>query len=129
MALPLDPDDEVLGAASVRLEPRETSCWYVDVRPESHTRQEINWFYGPINFSGYLYPHTFEAEIFVSINGVKVGPVSGYIHHGFEVDFRLLKAMGKVRIFLKHGNEFWIGLDMEVTPQGHFKGDYLIMRF
>ncbi len=76
---------------------------------------------------GYVDTDTFEIGVSVTVVGVNVGNVYGNLKEGIVLKIDLFVVKGEIRFYLKNGNEVWIGLDIKVTFDGSFSGDYKII--
>ncbi|CAJ0538541.1 Ff.00g066020.m01.CDS01 [Fusarium sp. VM40] len=90
-------------------------------------RQSIDWSFGPIKITGYVDTNTFEIGVSISIVGINVGNIFGNLKDGVGLKVNLFVAKGEIRIYLKNGNEIWVHLDIKVTFDGSFEGDYKIL--
>ncbi|KAH7264606.1 hypothetical protein FSOLCH5_009880 [Fusarium solani] len=92
-------------------------------------RVPIEWSFGPIKITGYVDTNTFEIGVSISIVGINVGNIFGNLKDGVGLDINLFVAKGSIRLYLKNGNELWVHLDVSVTFDGSFSGDYKIISF
>jgi hypothetical protein len=79
--------------------------------------------------TGYVDTNTFEIGVSISIVGINVGNIFGNLKDGVGLDINLFVAKGSIRLYLKNGNELWVHLDVSVTFDGSFSGDYKIISF
>ena len=61
--------------------------------------------------------------------GISLGTIYGNLKDGVGVNVDLWVASGSLRFYLKNGNELWIHLDIKVSFDGSFSGDYKIISF
>ncbi|KAI8714866.1 hypothetical protein NCS52_01207500 [Fusarium sp. LHS14.1] len=92
-------------------------------------RIPIDWSFGPIKITGYVDTNTYEIGVSISIVGINVGNVFGNLKDGVGLDINLFVARGSIRLYLKNGNELWVNLDVRITFDGSFSGDYKILTF
>ena len=79
--------------------------------------------------SGYVDTDTFEMAASVSIAGINIGNVYGSLKDGIGIKIDLFIAKGEIRFYLKNGNELWVHVDIKITFDGSFDGDYKIFSF
>ncbi|KAM0184886.1 hypothetical protein ACHAPI_012331 [Fusarium lateritium] len=92
-------------------------------------RHDIDWGFGPIKVTGYLDTDTYELGVSVSVAGINLGNIFGNLKDGVGIKVNLFIAKGEIRFYLKNGNELWIHLDIKITFDGHYEGDYKIFSF
>ncbi|KAL2677339.1 hypothetical protein Neosp_011108 [[Neocosmospora] mangrovei] len=92
-------------------------------------RIPIDWSFGPIKITGYVDTNTYEIGVSISIVGINVGNIFGNLKDGVGLDINLFVARGSIRLYLKNGNELWVNLDVRITFDGSFSGDYKILTF
>jgi hypothetical protein len=79
--------------------------------------------------TGYLDTSTFEIGVSISIVGINVGNIFGNLKDGVGLKVNLFVAKGEIKLYLKNGNELWVHIDVSVTFDGSFEGDYKILSF
>ncbi|KAM0348546.1 hypothetical protein ACHAP4_010801 [Fusarium culmorum] len=94
---------------------------------ENQSHQQLNWSFGPIKLSGYVDTDTFEITMNPNINGINAGDINGNLKDCVVLKINLFTAKGETRMYLKNGNETRVHLDLKITFDGHFEGDYKIM--
>ncbi|KAF5679235.1 hypothetical protein FHETE_976 [Fusarium heterosporum] len=92
-------------------------------------RTSIDWRYGPVAYEGYFDTNTFEIGLSPAIAGLNVGIIYGNLKDGVNLKIDLDYYKGLTRFYLKNGNEVWTHLDVKVSFDGHFEGDYKIFTF
>jgi hypothetical protein len=61
--------------------------------------------------------------------GINLGTIYGNLKDGVGVKIDIFVAKGSLKFYLKNGNELWIHVDIKVTFDGSFDGDYKIITF
>jgi hypothetical protein len=61
--------------------------------------------------------------------GISLGTIYGNLKDGVGVKIDIFVAKGSLKFYLKNGNELWIHVDIKVTFDGSFDGDYKIITF
>lgn len=61
--------------------------------------------------------------------GISLGTIYGNLKDGVGVNVDLWVASGSLRFYLKNGNELWIHVDIKISFDGSFSGDYKIISF
>ncbi|PMD19209.1 hypothetical protein NA56DRAFT_205734 [Hyaloscypha hepaticicola] len=89
----------------------------------------ISWSLGPIKLSGYVDTSSFAISVNISIVGISLGTIYGNLKDGVGVNVDLWVASGSLRFYLKNGNELWIHVDIKISFDGSFSGDYKIISF
>lgn len=112
-------------------------------------RQKIEWGFGPIKvcgfsphrhgitltltdtiqITGYIDTNTYEIGVSISVAGINVGNIFGNLKDSVGLKVDLFVAKGEVRLYLKHGNEIWVHLDIKITFDGTFSGEFKILSF
>jgi hypothetical protein len=63
-----------------------------------------------------------------SIFGELTGCIYGNLKDGFETNVGSAGGTSTVRLYLKNGNEVWVGADVKSKTEGQeFSGDYKII--
>ncbi|KAF5002777.1 hypothetical protein FGRMN_175 [Fusarium graminum] len=92
-------------------------------------RHEIDWSFGPVSYKGYIDTNTYEIGVSPSIGGLQTGNIFGNLKDGVGLNLNLNYYKGQTRFYLKNGNELWTHIDVKVTFNGHYEGDYKIFSF
>ncbi|SPJ81873.1 uncharacterized protein FTOL_09278 [Fusarium torulosum] len=92
-------------------------------------RQKIEWGFGPIKITGYIDTNTYEIGVSISVAGINVGNIFGNLKDSVGLKVDLFVAKGEIRLYLKHGNEIWVHLDIKITFDGTFSGEFKILSF
>ena len=61
--------------------------------------------------------------------GISLGNIYGSLKDGVGVDVDLFVAKGSIKFYLKNGNELWVNLQLSITFDGSYDGDYKIISF
>ncbi|ROV87572.1 hypothetical protein VMCG_10607 [Cytospora schulzeri] len=96
----------------------------MEVDYDDESRVYIDWAFGPTKFLGYVEKDTFGMVVAISVAGVYIGTLNGNLKDGMDVDVDLLVTKGSIKFYLKRGNEIWIHLDIKVTFNGSYEGDW-----
>ncbi|KAF4415153.1 hypothetical protein FACUT_13636 [Fusarium acutatum] len=81
-------------------------------------RQEIDWSFDPIKLG-----------VSISIVGINVGNIFGNLKDGVGLNVNLFAAKGEIKLYLKNESDLWVHIDVSVTFDGSFEGDYKILSF
>ncbi|CAG5180848.1 uncharacterized protein ALTATR162_LOCUS9467 [Alternaria atra] len=93
------------------------------------SRKGVDWSFGPLKFAGYLDTDTFELAVAPSVLAISLGNIYGSLKDGVSVKVNLHQAKGSLKWYLKNGNELWVHLEIKITFDGSFEGDYKILSF
>jgi hypothetical protein len=63
----------------------------------------------------------------VTVVGVNVGNVYGNLNDGVVLKINLFVVKGEIKFYLRNGNEVWVHLELKITFDGHYEGDYKIL--
>ncbi|KAJ4246577.1 hypothetical protein NW762_013518 [Fusarium torreyae] len=96
---------------------------------QAENTKSIDWGHGPIHNVGTLNLDTFEIKVNLDYVGIRAGTVQGNLKDGLGVNIDLFAARGEQKFYLKNGNELWTYVDIRVTFDGLFSGDYKIFSF
>ena len=68
-----------------------------------------------------------ELGVNVSVVGISLGQLYGHLQDGVAVDVDLFAAKGSIRFYLRNGHELWVNLNLNITFDGSYDGDYLVV--
>lgn len=61
------------------------------------------------------------------VAGISLGNLYGQLQDGVGVKVDLLVVKGEIKFYLKNGNELWTYLDISISFDGSYNGDYKIV--
>lgn len=64
-----------------------------------------------------------------TVGGVQAGVLTGSLKDGVGSKIDMFVSKGQTKYYLKNGNELWAYLDIKITFDGSFEGDYKILSF
>jgi hypothetical protein len=76
---------------------------------------------------GYVDTDTYEIGVTVTVAGINVGAIYGNLKDGVVLKVDLFVVKGQIKFYLKNGNEVWVNLDLKITFDGSYSGDYKIL--
>ncbi|QPC69360.1 hypothetical protein HYE68_000112 [Fusarium pseudograminearum] len=91
-------------------------------------RRAIDWCFGPLWLTGYVDENTLDVGISPVITGINAGNITGNLKDGVAVNVDLTTTKGETRLYLKNGNEVWVGLNLKIVFNGHYERDYKIIQ-
>lgn len=77
--------------------------------------------------TGTVNTSTFAISVNVSILGINLGGFNGNLKDGLIIKVDLVAVKGEVRLYLKNGNEVWIGLKLSVVFDGRYETEAKII--
>lgn len=63
----------------------------------------------------------------VVIMGINLGIINGNLKDGTGIKFKLHKAQGDIKLYLKNGNEVWVHTDVRVRFGGSYDRDMKLL--
>ncbi|KAM0321126.1 hypothetical protein ACHAPQ_009686 [Fusarium lateritium] len=85
---------------------------------------DIDWGFGPIKVTGYVDVDTFDIGVSVTVAGINLGNIFGSLKDGVVIKVDLLNAKGQINLYIKNGNRIIIRLDINITFDGDYEGEY-----
>jgi len=61
--------------------------------------------------------------------GIQAGELHGDLRDAVYLHIDYFCAKGKHGFYIKNGNELWTHVDIKITFDGHYSGDYKILSF
>jgi hypothetical protein len=80
-----------------------------------------------VQLVGYVDTSSYEVGVSVTIIGINAGNIYGNLKEGIVLQIDLFAAKGSIKLYLKNGNEIWTHLDVKITFDGSYSGDYKIL--
>ncbi|TPX11353.1 uncharacterized protein E0L32_001171 [Thyridium curvatum] len=77
--------------------------------------------------TGYVDLASLELGVNVYVAGISLGNLYGQLQDGVGVKVDLLVVKGEIKFYLKNGNELWTYLDISISFDGSYNGDYKIV--
>jgi hypothetical protein len=88
----------------------------------------FDWSLGPVKLSGWVDLATFDVALKATVVGITIGDsIRGNLKDGVNIKLNILVATGAIKLYLKNGNDIWVNLNVKVTFDGAFQGDYKIL--